>query len=150
MAEWSPEATAAARQFRTRLSSAGLTVALARLYSQRVRVRNRQEGLETWASAEYQERLLDAVRLVDAALVGREHGEESASALRRAAEILEWLAEPSLGQDELALEPLSAACYQLAGYPARAAGVMAAGSEPVRRSLLGLLLAGPFVGEARR
>src|SRR4051812_44775502 len=88
------ETAAAARSFRSTYARPGLAEPLARLYSQRVRVRNRQPGLEAWSPNEFASRLRDAVVLIEAGLVGRANGEpDSAPTIRRAAEILEWLSE---------------------------------------------------------
>ena len=71
-------------------------------------------------------------------------GDSSSSALRRAAELLEWIGDLADTDAAPLLVPLSAACYQLAGYPARASGVLRSAAPEARESLLGLLLAGHF------
>jgi hypothetical protein len=48
----------------------------------------------------------------------------------RAAEVLEWLCHPTLNPEETPLRSLAAAAYQLAGYPARAAGLLRASLNP--------------------
>src|SRR5207247_2333608 len=63
----------------------------------------------------------------------------------RAAELLEWLALPLAGAIPCPATLLSAALYQLAGYPARAFGLLATASENRRESdLLRALLKGDF------
>ena len=118
---------------------------MARLYSQRVRLRNNQEGLDAWSIARARlDCLFDAVRLVEVALILGGDGDASSSALRRAAELLEWIGDLADTDAAPSLVPLSAACYQLAGYPARASGVLRSAAPEARGSLLGLLLAGDF------
>jgi hypothetical protein len=46
------------------------------------------------------------------------------------AEILEWLAHPELNPQRLPLRLLAAAAYQIAGYPARAAGLLGSAADP--------------------
>lgn len=110
---------------RRELAGRGLPPQIARLYSQHTRLLTRQPGLGAWRPEEAEARLQDAVRLLEAGFVEREAGRETwAEALRRAAEILEWLAHPELNPQRLPLRLLAAAAYQIAGYPARAAGLL--------------------------
>ena len=65
----------------------------------------------------------------------------------RAAEILEWLSHPDLNSDELPMDLLAASAYQLAGFPARAAGILNSRTEFRSRSdILRPLLSGDFPG----
>lgn len=50
-------------------------------------------------------------------------------AMLRAAELLEWLSHPLLNAEGLPLGLLAASAYQLAGYPARAAGLLSVTGE---------------------
>jgi hypothetical protein len=63
--------------------------------------------------------------------------------MRRAAELLEWLSHPRLEPDGIPVRLLAAAAYQLAGYPARAAGLLRF-SENARGGPLSALLRGDF------
>jgi len=110
----------------------GLTPAAAKLYSQQVRLRANQPGLSGWRQQEADERLEEAVRLLDAALIELEEGGEpsrSWAGLRRAAELLEWLSHPDICPRGVPVRLLAAAAYQLAGYPARSSGLLLAGSR---------------------
>jgi len=102
------------------------------LYSQQVRLRANQPGLSGWRQQEADERLEEAVRLLDAALIELEEGGEpsrSWAGLRRAAELLEWLSHPDICPRGVPVRLLAAAAYQLAGYPARSSGLLLAAPE---------------------
>lgn len=119
---------------------------IARLYSQHTLLMNRQQGLVSWNNQESQERLHDAVRLLEAGLIQRDIQEPNwAVPIRRAGEIFEWLSHPSIADERVPTELLAAACYQLSGYPARASGVMkSAQSEDLSDSILVALLQHDF------
>lgn len=124
------ETIALAAELRQALVSRGLTPDIAKLYSQHTRLLTGQSGLSGWRSDEAAARLEDAVRLLEAGFVEREVAQERwTEAVRRVAEILEWLAHPELNISQLPLRLLSAAAYQLAGYPARASGLLNATSS---------------------
>lgn len=107
------------------LAGQGLTPTCAKLYSQHTRLTAGQPGLRGWRANEPENRLNDAVKLLQAAFIEREAQEERwFEAALRAAEILEWLSHPELNTDRLPLQLLAAATYQLAGYPARAMGLL--------------------------
>src|SRR5207245_3771514 len=90
-------------------------------YSQHVRLRTGQGQLPSFTADEGARRLIDAVRLVDASFAARDRGDADwRTGLRRAAEVLEWLAHPETNPEGLPLSLLGAACYHLAGYAARA------------------------------
>lgn len=140
------EVGAAARRARDRLARPRLTAATAQLYSQHVRLAAGQPPLATFLSSDIDERLLDAVRLVETAFVDRESGTEGwRASLRRAGELLEWLAHPDLNGHGLPLTMLGAAAYQLAEYPARAAS-LAREARPTESEspLLRLFVTGRF------
>ena len=65
----------------------------------------------------------------------------------RAGEILEWLPTTNTNSDEISTRLLAAACYQLAGYPARALGLLREeGNEDTESRILIALLRADFVG----
>lgn len=117
----------------------------ARVYSQHVRLRAGRERLPTWTDDEFQARLTDVMTLLDAADDAGAGSPERKSAYRRAAEILEWLDHPVVNKLGVPLNLLGAACYSLAGLPARAA-TLASHPVPLEHDapLLRLLLAGDF------
>lgn len=104
----------------------GLPPATARLYSQFSRLQARQPGLPSWNEYDSSSFVNEAVRLLDSALVLRTLGNGASwqSGLRRVGELFEWLSLPELNPDNLPLRMLAAAAYQLAGYPARATGLL--------------------------
>jgi hypothetical protein len=107
------------------VGSGGLPPALARLYSHHTRLRENQPGLQTWSQAEANNRLEDVMRLLEAASIQRQSEDNQwQKAVLRAGEILEWLPISGIDSDEISTRLLSAACYQLAGYPARALGLL--------------------------
>jgi hypothetical protein len=103
----------------------GLTVLQARLYSHVTRLRGGAPGVR-WSDRDTDVVLGDAVRLVEVARTERDAGVTTwQNRSRRAAELLEWLSEPALaGEKSTGLRLLSAAAYQLAGYPAQARGLL--------------------------
>jgi hypothetical protein len=65
------------------------------------------------------------MRLLDAASIQRQAEDNQwQRAVLRAGEILEWLPVNDIDGNEISTRLLSAACYQLAGYPARALGLL--------------------------
>ncbi len=119
-----------ARKVRQR-STEGLPRPHARLYSQHNRLREGQRGLPSWRLEESLDRLEEAVQLLEAAFIEREILEDDhwRDGVRRAAELLEWLAHPEINLNQLPINLLAAAAYQLAGYPARASGLL--GQNPI-------------------
>lgn len=122
-----PETLAFAKDIRGTFASARLTPSQAKLYSQRIRRDMGRDGLPSFASDEVGTRLEEALLLIEAAWIEQEGGGELwRQSMKRAAEILEWLSQPSLRQSKYAQDApihlLSAAAYQLAGYPAMALG----------------------------
>src|SRR6266852_2715120 len=114
-----------ANQAQQALAGANLAPAFARLYSQHTRLRAGRQPLRTWTVEESLLRLDDATGLLEAAFLQQETNPEGAQAsMRRAAELLEWLSHPETNTDGLPLQLLSAAIYQLAGYPARASALL--------------------------
>lgn len=132
-------ADVALRASRDRLAAPGLTYPLARLYAQHVRLSAGRPSLPSWRPEESDQRLSDVIELVDIAADARRTGDEWRTTYRRAGEIFEWLAHPGVGPAEAPLELLGAACYQLAGYPARAQALLdnsADRGSPLLRLLL--------------
>jgi hypothetical protein len=114
-----------AQEIRQNLAERGLPPDFAKLYSQHTRLTYDQQGLLSWREEEMWQRLHDAIRLISAGLLEKEQGIESwSNSLRRAGELLEWLSHSQLNPDDLPLTLLSSAAYQLAGYPARAMGLL--------------------------
>lgn len=108
-----------------RLAGSQLSVDLARLYSQKTRIHTGQKGLRTWHADEAFQRLQDAETLIEIAFLHREQDLKTwRKYWQRAAEILEWLADANASPPNVPIAFLSAAVYQLAGYPARALGVI--------------------------
>lgn len=146
MAEPMNDILGLARAVSQRLAGGSLTPASAKLYSQHTRLVAGQPGLGAWREGEADARLEEAVRLIDAGLLQRSADDANWSdAVLRAAELLEWLAHPTLNLKSLPMHLMSAAAYQLAGYPARAAGLLSLDVGPeMRAAPLHALLSGDF------
>src|SRR6266581_2612012 len=114
-----------AENLRKDLAGADLPINYAILYSQYTRLSANRPSLIGWEESTAFECLNDAMRLLDAAFIEREAGNNGwRESARRTGELLEWLSHPQLNTDELPLRLLSAAAYQLAGYPARSSGLL--------------------------
>ncbi|HTT24040.1 MAG TPA: DEAD/DEAH box helicase [Candidatus Sulfotelmatobacter sp.] len=135
-----------ARSVSERLAGGALTPACAKLYSQYTRLGAGQSGLRLWRAAEAAGRFDDAMQLVEAAFLQRNAGDVNwIEGMLRAAELMEWLSHPALNTDNLPMNFLAAAAYQLAGYPARAAGLLnTPGAQTKPAGMLKLLLSGNF------
>lgn len=135
-----PDISEIARNIIGQLAGERLPPAFAKLYSQHTRLGSGQPGLGMWGENEALDRFNDALRLIDAGLVGQESGSDLwRDAMRRAGELLEWLAHPQLNPANVPVKLFAAAAYQLAGYPARASAILeeTIGDEPtVMHSLL--------------
>lgn len=119
------ETIALASQLAESLAGSGLPRTLARLYSHHTRLRENQPGLTSWSQAEANSRLEDVMKLIEAASIQRQAEDNQwQKTVLRAGEILEWLPISDIDSDEISTRLLSAACYQLAGYPARALGLL--------------------------
>jgi len=118
----------------------------AKLYSQYTRLNANRPSLNSWQEAEALNCLEDAIQLLDAAFIERDAGQEDwRNSARRTGELLEWLSHPLLNPDGLPLRLLSAAVYQLAGYPARSSGLLNDDiSEPEESYILRALLKAEF------
>lgn len=147
MAQLSSENIFLASALVEELASSGLPPALARLYSHHTRLRENQPGLVSWSQSETNKRLEDVFLLLEASFVQKQADQDQwKDAMLRAAEILEWL--PTLDQSAITISTrlLSAACYQLAGYPARALGLLQeAEDQPIESRVLTAFLKADFV-----
>lgn len=97
----------------------------AKLYAHHSRLQAKKEGLKSWNDKMFESQLNRTLLLIEYADVQRNvDNNKFKNALKRAGEILEWLAHPGINKNHLPLYLLSAACYQLAEYPARGLGVL--------------------------
>jgi hypothetical protein len=137
-----------ARQLRRELAGRSLPPRFAKLYSQHTRLRAGRPSLSGWRPGEFDDRLYDAFRLISATLVEQENGRtEETDGLRRAGEILEWLSHDELNTQGLPVQLIASAAYQLAGYPARAAGLLnAAPNSDGQSRIVGAFLKADFRG----
>ena len=112
------------QSIRKDLAREELTREQARLYSQHIQLEMGQEGLQSFSDAEAHARLEEAILLVNAGWLEQADGADGKwkQAFKRAGEILEWLSQPSLRLDCDSVHLLSAAAFQVAGYPALALG----------------------------
>ncbi|MDY7075556.1 MAG: DEAD/DEAH box helicase [Chloroflexota bacterium] len=114
---------------------------LAQLYSAHIRLAWESESFPKTIRQD-RELLRDAIKLVETGFFEKEHGVEPVhwqASLRRAGEILEWLSHPQMELPDIPTRLLAAAAYQLAGYPARAAGILRSADEtdsPILRAFL--------------
>lgn len=114
---------ALARDIRGSLAGSRLSPLQAKLYSQRIRRDMGRDGLASFTADELVARLDEAMLLLETAWIERSAGGgEWKPAVKRAAEILEWLSQSSLRPKGAPTHLLSAAAYQLASYPAMALG----------------------------
>jgi superfamily II DNA/RNA helicase len=148
MAQPSKEVIALATELQNSLAGSRLTPAIAKLYSQHTRLREGQKGLTGWRKDEADERLNDAIRLIEAAFIKREAGDASwRNGMLRAGELLEWLCHPQLNPNRIPIRLLAAAVYELAGYPARSTGLLNEGTaeeEEIESEILSSLLKADF------
>ncbi len=146
MTQPSNEVIALAKELQNSLAGNRLTPAIAKLYSQHTRLRAGGKGLTGWREDEAGERLNDAMHLIEAAFIQRETGDTNwRNGMLQAGELFEWLSHPQLNPDILPIRLLAAAVYELAGYPARAAGLLNEDiSEGVESEILRSLLKADF------
>lgn len=113
-----------AREVRHRLAGSALTGRQAKLYSQRLRRDMGRDGLASFVSGDVDAYLDEAMLLLHCGLLERRADRASGwrNAIKRAAEIFEWLSQSSLKPPGAPLHLLAAAAYQLADYPAMALG----------------------------
>ncbi|MDA2136749.1 DEAD/DEAH box helicase [Bacillus cereus group sp. Bc256] len=120
----------------------------AKLYSQYTRIKMNQPSLKGWHKNEFTDRLNDAINLIDAGLFNKEiGGKDWQEPIKRGGELLEWLSHPELNKEKLPLRLLSAAAYQLGGYPALSMGLLnSSSSDTYESKILKSLLKGNFPG----
>lgn len=113
-----------AARVRRDLAGSALSPLQAKLYSQRVRRDMGAAGLQSFSPAELSARLDEACLLLETGWLERaaDRGTAWTIAVKRAAEVLEWISHDTLKPAEAPIHLLSAAAYQLAGYPAMALG----------------------------
>lgn len=113
-----------AAKVRADLAGSALSPLQAKLYSQRVRRDMGAEGLPSFSSAELSARLDEACLLLETGWLERaaDEGRAWTAAVKRAAEVLEWISHAALKPAGAPIHLLSAAAYQVAGYPAMALG----------------------------
>lgn len=113
---------------RANLAASALSPLQAKLYSQRVRRDMGADGLTSFSPAELTARLDEACLLLEAAWLERsaDDGRAWVRAVKRAAEVLEWISHAALKPPGAPIHLLSAAAYQVAGYPAMALGLLRA------------------------
>lgn len=106
------------------LAGSALSPLQAKLYSQRVRRDMGADGLPSFNPAELVARLDEACLLLEAGWLERsaDEGRAWTHAVKRAAEVLEWISHAALKPPQAPIHLLSAAAYQVAGYPAMALG----------------------------
>jgi hypothetical protein len=111
-----------ATEARQTLAGKALTEHQAKLYSQSLRRSMGQEGLRTFSQRDIPVYLNEAILLLQCALLeqGAVPNGSWQEGIKRAAEILEWLSRSDLRPTGFPIHFLSAAAYQVAGYPAMA------------------------------
>ena len=112
------------------------------LYSQHTRLRAGATGLSTWTTKELATRLNEGEKLLVAGMAIADNSEYRRY-LRRAGEIFEWAAASSPADMPVPIVLLAASAYELAGYPARASGVLSEHplSDTTSKVLIALLRA---------
>lgn len=120
------EAITLSDQIRQSLAGFALSEKQARLYSQRLHLDMGQPGLPSFTPHEVESNLEDALTLIQCSLIVRNALPQSdwRSSLKRAGELLEWLSQKVMRNPGDPLHLLSAAAFQLAGYPAMSLGVL--------------------------
>lgn len=130
------------REFGEHTAGAAISRGIARLYSQHTRLRAGATGLSTWTTKELATRLNEGEKLLVAGMAIADNSEYRRY-LRRAGEIFEWAAVSSPTDMPVPIVLLAASAYQLAGYPARASGVISEHplSDTTSKVLIALLRA---------
>jgi len=130
------------QEFGEHTAGAALSRGIARLYSQHTRLRAGATGLSTWTTKELATRLNEGEKLLVAGMAIADNSEYRRY-LRRAGEIFEWAAASSPADMPVPIVLLAASAYQLAGYPARASGVISEHplSDTTSKVLIALLRA---------
>jgi hypothetical protein len=116
-----PETLRLVAEARRALAGDSLTSRQAKLYSQRIRLEMGRQGLATFLATDVSGYIDEAVWLIECSLIERTAVESDwRNGLKRAAEILELLSQRDLRPAGTPLRLLSAAAYQVAGFPAMA------------------------------
>ena len=137
------------QEFGERMAGPVLSRGIARLYSQHTRLRAGTNGLSSWTDAELLARLGEGEKLLVAGIAAADSLDHRRY-LRRAGEIFEWAAATSPTEMPIPVVLLAASAYQLAGYPARASGILSEHPLPDNTSrVLAALLRADFP-EAQR
>lgn len=126
------------QEFGERTAGATLSRGIARLYSQHTRLRAGASGLPSWTTKELKNRLNEGEKLLVAGMAIADNPEYRRY-LRRAGEIFEWAAVSSPADMPVPTVLLAASAYELAGYPARASGVIS--EHPVADTTSKILIA---------
>jgi hypothetical protein len=117
----------------------------ARLYSQHSRLRHGQPGLPSWQQSEAVARLHDATQLLHAGLLLRSADvPEWRACIRRAGELLEWLSHTAMGLEGVPTRLLSAAAYDISGFPARSNALLRAPGTTTESQILRACLRGDY------
>ena len=121
-----PETIRLLTNVRNSLASSSLTEDQAKLYSQRLRLQMRRPGLRSFTDATLRTALDDATLLLESALIERaaQPHEHWRHGIKRAAEVLEFIAHPDLRPPGAPLHLLAAAAYQVARFPAMALALL--------------------------
>lgn len=137
------------QEFGERVAGPTLSRGIARLYSQHTRLRAGTSGLSSWTTKELLTRLGEGEKLLVAGMAAADSLDHRRY-LRRAGEIFEWAATSSPAEMPVPVVLLAASAYQLAGYPARASGILSEHPLPDATSqVLAALLRADFP-EAQR
>ncbi|WP_147803333.1 DEAD/DEAH box helicase [Alkalicoccus halolimnae] len=112
-------------EYKSDFSSKKLPHQIAKLYSHFTKVNLNQYGLRSWGKADFQNSLEEAFRLIHIGFNLKDiAGGDWELFFLKAGEILEWLSHPKVNTYDYPLHFLSAAAYQIAGYPALANGLL--------------------------
>jgi superfamily II DNA/RNA helicase len=131
------------------MAGPSLTRGIARLYSQHTRLRAGTSGLLSWTSDELLARLGEGEKLLVAGMAATD-SLDYRRYLRRAGEIFEWAATSSPAVMPVPVVLLAASAYQLAGYPARASGILSEHPLPDATSQILVALLRADFPEAQR
>ncbi len=122
-----------------RLAGQRLSSQIARLYSHITRIKSGTSGIRAWGERDFAKQLDNAEKLLVAGMALSPDSDKGQIYLRRAGEIFEWLITAATQEETFPITVFSAAAYQLAGYPARALGVL--NEHPVQGSTSQVLVA---------
>ncbi|ENH97928.1 DEAD/DEAH box helicase [Gracilibacillus halophilus YIM-C55.5] len=120
---------------------------LAKLYSHYTKVNLNKGGLKSWSSKDYQDNLSEAFRLLYLGFTLKDESREGwEEFFSNGGEMLEYLSHPAINEHSYPLHFISAASYQIAGYPAIALGLLKERKESSEESeILRLFLKNDFI-----